>query len=143
MLTAVAVLATSFDRLVTTPSSDVAAGTALAQNAGPLPTAAVNPGLGAPPPGGHLGDTPAGAVGGARRANGGVAAPADPAARLGTMNENRLPAPATGPNAVGGIPPAPAGAVPPAAAGAVAPPAAGAVGAPPAGAVTAPGAATR
>jgi hypothetical protein len=132
MLTAVAVLATSFDRFVTTPSSDVAAGTALAQNAGPLPTAAVNPGLGAPPPGGHLGDAPAGAAGGAGRVSGGVVAPADPAARLGTLNENRLPAPATGalPNAVG--------AVPPAAAGAVAPPAAGAVGVPPTGAVTAP-----
>jgi len=46
MLLAVAMLGASFDRVVATPSADVAAEMRLAQNVGPLPTPAVDPGLG-------------------------------------------------------------------------------------------------
>lgn len=132
LLAAVAALAMTFDRFVTTPSGQPG-GEALAQNAGPLPTAAVNPGLGAPPPGGHLGDTPAGAAGGTIRAPGGMTAPANARAPVGTMPDDRLGVPGTG-----AVANPPAAAVPPAPARAVAPPASGAVGRAPAGAVTAP-----
>ncbi len=148
MLLAVAMVGASFDRVVATPSADVAAGMLLAQNSAPLATPAINPRLGSAPPGGHL----PGSVESAREeaqarraaplegadaggaAVDGSAVPANPAGRLGTINENRLGAPPNG--AVGAAPNAPAGG--PAGAGsmaplggAVAPPAAGAVQAPP------------
>jgi hypothetical protein len=147
MLLVVAMLAVSFDWWVTPPSADVA----LAQT-GPVPTPAVNPRLGAPPPGGNLegraatrlGESAAGRVGttgnalGDRAgsaldrtgsaldsgAGGTTADPALPGGRLGTVNEGRVGAPMTGtiPNPAAGAP---------AAGGAVPPPAAGAVGAQP------------
>ncbi len=143
MLLVVAMLAVSFDWIVTPPSADVA----LAQNVGPVPTPALNPRLGAPPPGGHLegraatrlGEGGTGRVGGTggavgERAGsaldtpaGGTAVdPALPGGRLGTVNDGRLGAPPVGavanPRAGAGAPPA---------AGAIGPPAAGAVGAQP------------
>jgi hypothetical protein len=125
MLLALVVTATSFDRVVGLPSANVV----LAQNVGPVPTPALNPRLGAPPPGGHLGER-AGNEFKAQPGSPGVEGDAGVATRLGnpaagglgTMNGDRLGAP-------------PVGAVPNAAAGAVAPPAAGAVAPPPAGAV--------
>ena len=140
MLLVVAMLAVSFDWILTPPSADIA----LAQNVGPVPTPALNPRLGAPPPGGNLegraaarlGEAGAGRVGatggalgdragsaldtGAERT---TADPALPGGRLGTVNDGRV-----------GAPPAGAGAVVPDTGGAVPPPAAGAVGAPPAAA---------
>jgi hypothetical protein len=100
---------------------------------GPLPTSVVNPGLGAPPPGGHLGET--------GRATGvvpqaGDAVQGNAAARVGTLNADHVgvppvnpvpnpPGAAVPPPALGAVPPA-IGAVPPAT-GAVPPPASGAV----------------
>ena len=137
MLLAVAVLGVGFDRVVATPSADMAPELQLAQNVGPLATPAVNPGLGSAPPGGHLpGSVEAGREAAqARRAADAAAAqtgggnldgsavPADAAGRVGVMNENRLGAPP-----VGAVPNAPTGAVPNAPVGAVPPPATGAVG---------------
>jgi hypothetical protein len=123
LLLTVAMFAVCFDRLVTAPSTDVA----MAQNAGPVPTAVVNPRLGAPPPGGHLegragsalGENNGGALGnrpGSALDRGAdtVTDPALPGGRLGTMNDGRLGAPP-----VGAIPNAPTGATAPPAAGAV------------------------
>ena len=97
---------------------------------GPLPTSVVNPRLGAPPPGGHLGET--GSATGVLPPAGNVV-PGDRTARLGVMNGDRLGAPPVNalPNLPGAVVPPPAmGAVPPPAA-AVPPPAAGAVPAAP------------
>jgi hypothetical protein len=136
MLLVVAMLAVSFDWWVTPPSADLA----LAQT-GPVPTPALNPRLGAPPPGGNLENRAASRLGeaGADRLGGTAGALGDragsaldtgaggtgadsvvPGGRLGTMNDGRVGAPTTGaiPNPAAGAPPA-AGAVPPPAAGAV------------------------
>jgi hypothetical protein len=91
---------------------------------GPLPTSVVNPGLGAPPPGGHLGET--------GRATGVVPPAGDvvqgnAAARVGTLNADHLGTPP-----VNAVPNPPVAAVPPPAMGAVPPlPAAPAVPAAP------------
>lgn len=126
MLIAVAALATSFDRVVKTPSTDPDTRVLLAQNVGPLPTPALNPRLGAPPPGGHLGETGRAAAGAhADAVPGSVTVPADPAGRVGAMTGDRLGAPPTdaiAPQGAGRIAPPAAGAVPPPAAGAVQPP---------------------
>ena len=92
---------------------------------GPLPTSVVNPGLGAPPPGGHLGET--GRATGVLPPNGDVV-PGNAAPRVGTLNADRVGAPP-----VNAVPNPPIGAVPPPAMGAVPPPAVGAVPAAPAG----------
>ncbi len=85
---------------------------------GPVPTSVVNPRLGAPPSGGHLGATTAGGV----RPPASAGDPGHAADRVGAMNGGHLGGPA------GNAPSdPPAGAVPPPATGAVVPPAAGAV----------------
>lgn len=139
LLMAVAGVAVSFDRLVTVPSDERASPVAhqqVAQNAGPLPTAAVNPRLGAPPAGGHLGSNPDVAPGATRGSAAGrnvdnavdagsqAISPGAPGARLGPMNGNRLGVPP------GETVPPPAGVAPAPGAGAVPAPG-GAVGAPP------------
>lgn len=99
----------------------------LAQS-GPLPTAAVNPRLGAPPPGGRLGE-PIPQPGAVAPDVGAV--PVDPT-RVGQPPANpvgRPPVDAVGRPPVNAVPPPAAGAVPPATGaapptGAVAPPAA-------------------
>jgi hypothetical protein len=97
---------------------------------GPLPTSVVNPGLGAPPPGGHLGET--GRATGVLPPAGNVVqgAQGNAAARTGTLNADHVgtppvnavpnaPSAAVPPPAVRAVPPPPVGAVPPPAAGAV------------------------
>ncbi len=125
LLLAVAMLAVCFERMVTPPSDDVA----LAQNTGAVATPALNPRLGAPPPGGHLegragsalGENTGGALGhrpgSGLDADGAGGAPALPGGRLGTVNGRRLGGPPGG--APASVPPA---------AGVVLPPAAGAAG---------------
>lgn len=98
-------------------------GVQLAQT-GPLPTSVLNPGLGAAPPGGHLGET-RGALGKVRPDVGAV--PANPADRVGVMTGDHLGRPPLNPEphpAPAAVPPPPGSAVPPPAAGAV-PPATG------------------
>lgn len=135
ILLGVAMLAVSFDRLVTTPSADVV----LAQNVGPLPTPALNPRLGGPPPGGNLdgnaasrlGEGDTGRLGQAGGALGDRAGSALDAAATGTAADPALPGGRLGAPPAGTGSGAAVGGVAPPAAGAVPPPAAGAVGAQP------------
>jgi hypothetical protein len=122
MLIAVAVIGVAAGQLVPASNADDPAPLVLAQGAGPLPSPAVNPRLGeerrftAPvvPP--DAATDPAAAA----RGRDGVV-PANPAGRLGTVDEGRLGAPPL--NAVpnppaGAVPAPPAGAVPPTTGGA-------------------------
>ena len=120
----IAAAAVALSTVATKPAPDVR----LAQT-GPLATPVVNPRLGAPPPGGHLGETlrrPGAAVpNGARNTVPGSRPGAESTDRVGTP-----PAAANTTGVTGAVPP-PARAVPDAPTGAVPPPATGAV--PPAG----------
>ena len=126
MLIAVAILGVGAGRLVPVSSADDPPGIRLAQGVGPLPSPAVNPGLGeervftapavAPPP--DAAADPAAAAGG----RDGVV-PANPADRVGTIGEGHLGAPP-----INAVPNPPAGAVPPPPVGAVPPPPVGAAG---------------